>query len=692
MRLLRSNSLAAHITSVVLAASGIALAILVTALLVWDRMSSTVLLQHRLVTLADIVGQTSTAALHYNDKPAASDVLQVLRTEPSVFSACLYDTSDRLFAEYHRQPGAPPCRSDRIGFFAQSSGHRSVLRPVYRHNQRVGMLALTSDLQELDDRRNHLLLLAGGLALLSLTLGGVCGLVLQRRVSQPILNLAKAMREVTSGQALTTRVEASGSDEITQLGHGFNSMLSELERRDLETKGAEAKLQYQASNDALTNLPNRRLFADRLAQTLAQAHREPSMLGLLYIDLDGFKLVNDSLGHIVGDALLCQVAGRLRSRVRQSDTLARVGGDEFTVILVGLKRKEEAALVADSLLDALAKPFVIEGHEITIGASVGISIFPDDATGGTDLMRQADSAMYAAKRNGKNQAMFFRPELGLMVRERLNLENQLRGAMARGEIKIHYQPEFEVSSGRLVRFEALARWFHPTLGLIPPDKFIPIAEDSGLIIPLGNYIMERACSEAAQWQCISPYPVQVAVNVSSIQFNRDSFVEEVVRTLQRTGLDPALLQLELTETVMVGSLEHSAAKMRRLRSLGISLAIDDFGTGYSCLSYLPGLPFDALKIDRSFVRDISSRPETVSMVRSLVGLAHNIGMRVIVEGIEEPQQLQLIREVSANEIQGFLLGRPTPDPISQLREAIREQESKREMESADQPVAEPVPA
>jgi diguanylate cyclase len=388
--------------------------------------------------------------------------------------------------------------------------------------------------------------------------------------------------------------------------------------------------------------------------------------------------VNDSLGHPIGDLLLFQVASRLRSRVRQSDTLARVGGDEFTVILASLHKQEEAALVARSLLDSLAKPFLIEDHEITIGASIGISLFPDHGAAGTDLMQQADSAMYAAKRNGKNQAVYFSSDLGLLVRERMNLETQLRGAVARGEIAVYYQPEFDVASGRLVRFEALARWFHPVLGLIPPVKFIPIAEESGLIVPLGAYIMERACYEASQWQPLAPHPVQIAVNVSSIQFSRDSFEEEVVATLKRTGLKPELLQIELTETVMLGAVERSAEKMRRLRSLGISLAIDDFGTGYSCLSYLPSLPFDALKIDRSFVNGLKSKPEAIAMVHSLVGLAHNIGMRVIVEGIEDSEQLQLIRQLGGNEVQGYLLGRPTSDPGSRLSLAIQEYRSAAE--------------
>ena len=516
------------------------------------------------------------------------------------------------------------------------------------------------------------MVIAGSLALVALAIGGVTGSLLQRRVSRPIFELVRAMEEVRAQGSFAMRVEASGEGEIAMLGRGFNSMLSELERNAEAKRRAEAKLQVQARTDALTGLPNRRLFGEQLAQSLAMARRESRTVGLLYIDLDGFKLVNDSLGHVVGDRLLCDVGSRLQSRVRQSDLLARVGGDEFTVILTALNRREEGDLVAKSLLDILAKPFRIEEHEITIGASIGISIFPDHADTPADLLWQADSAMYAAKRSGRNRAAFFRPELGAMVRERLNLENQLRRAIGQGEIQIHYQPEFEVGTERLVRFEALARWQHPTLGWIPPSKFIPVAEESGLIVPLGAYVMERACMDALQWQQHTIHPVQVAVNVSSVQFNQESFLDEVVDVLKRTALPANLLQIELTETVMMGPVERSAQKLRKLRELGIGLAIDDFGTGYSCLSYLPNLPFDALKIDRSFVQDLDTKPETLALIRSLVGLAHNIGMRVIVEGVENEQQMELIRELAANEIQGFLMGRPTADPLTVLAAHIKE--------------------
>lgn len=666
MRFPGGNSLAYRMKVSALLATSIALATLTVALLLFDSVSSRALLQNRLSTLADVVGQNSTAALSFDDPHAAIEILEALRAEPPVVSACLYDLPGQLFAQYQRQQGAHECP----GVLAQSPpanrDHPSVLRPVMLRGESVGTLRLSSDLQDLEKRRKQLLAVAGLLAVLALVVGGVSGSFLQRKISQPIFEMAQAMDEVTVRKNFAVRVSRSGTDEIRQLGKGFNTMLAELERRETAQKNAEAKLLFQAFNDALTGLPNRRLLSDRLNQLLATARRESRLIALLYIDLDGFKLVNDSLGHALGDALLVQVAIRLQSRVRESDTLARLGGDEFTVVLSHLHNNEEAMKVARSLLDSLQTPFLIEGHQLTISASIGISVFPENAKDASDLLQQADSAMYAAKRDGRNRTTLFTPELGSTVRERLNLENQLRGAIGRGEIEVHYQPEFDVHSNRLTRFEALARWTHPTLGNIPPDKFIPVAEESGLIVTLGAYIMERACIEAVRWQAIAPYPVQVAVNVSSIQFKRDHFVEEVSAILQQTGLRPDLLQLELTETIMLGGVHRAAETMRRLRSLGVSFAIDDFGTGYSCLSYLPALPFNALKIDRSFVKELGVKQQSRAMVNSLIALAHNIGISVIVEGVETAEQLALIKKFGGNEIQGYLMGHPTNDPANKL--------------------------
>src|SRR5581483_11319874 len=400
----RPNSFAHKMTLMALLAVAIAVGAVILSFLTLDTISSRALLQNRLSTLADVVGQNTTAALNFNDPAAAMEALQALQAEPPVLTACLYDMSGQVFAQYQRQRNARSCPADVAQLAPVTGDYSSVVRPVRRHGEPVGTLFLKSDLHDLEKRRKRLLTVAGVLLVFALGIGGVSASFLQRKISTPVSDLARAMHTVTVDENFATRVVVSGTDELAQLGIGFNSMVSELERRERDKRSAEQKLQFQALNDALTGLPNRRLFTDRLTQILALAAREGRTVALLYIDLDGFKLVNDSLGHALGDTLLVQVAERLQSRVRHSDTLARLGGDEFTVILGTLNESKEAKLVAQSLLGVLSEPFVIADHQLTIGASIGISIFPDNAHHAPDLMQQADSAMYAAKREGKNRA------------------------------------------------------------------------------------------------------------------------------------------------------------------------------------------------------------------------------------------------------------------------------------------------
>jgi diguanylate cyclase (GGDEF)-like protein len=523
--------------------------------------------------------------------------------------------------------------------------------------------------------------LAGLLAVVVLAMLAILGRVnqLRRRLSdqdaslkkasestQAIRELSRSMLQVAAQRPFDVQLPESGSEEIAELVDGFNAMLTEMQRRDRAKRDAEARMQHMALVDDLTGLPNRRLLTDRLSHSLAKGRRENRKVALLYIDLDGFKLVNDSHGHGVGDALLGLVAQRMKGRFRQSDTLARIGGDEFTLILDNVQSRSDADHAAEIALDLLKDPFEIEGHSIRISASIGISIFPDHGNEGGQLLRQADCAMFAAKRNGKNRIVQFGDGLGSAARERMMLEGELRHAIANGEITVHYQPEFDLATNTIVRFEALARWMHPSLGPIPPMSFIPIAEETGLIIPLGAYVMEKACADAVIWQSRANRPIQVAVNVSSVQFARDSFLEEVEGTLRRTGLRPSLLQLELTESATLTGVERAADLIRRLTGRGIGVAMDDFGTGYSCLSYLPKLFLDALKLDRSFVTELAVRPETRAFVQSVLSMAHNLHMKVIVEGIETQEQLELMRSLGTNEAQGYYLGRPTPNPMDLL--------------------------
>ncbi len=439
-------------------------------------------------------------------------------------------------------------------------------------------------------------------------------------------------------------------------------------------KRAEEQLQQQARSDVLTGLTNRRFFNEYLATAIARARERQTSLGVLYVDLDGFKIVNETMGHAAGDEILTQAAARLRQAVGGQGVVSRIGGDEFAAIVEGfgdgsahVARVEE---LARNVRAAFLRPFDICGREVHATVSVGISLFPEFARTAPEIVQQADNAMQEAKRQGKNKTLLYTRQLGAAVHERMELENLLRGSLDRGEISVHYQPEFNVKHQSLVCFEALARWTHPMLGSVPPGRFIPVAESCGFIVPLGLWILEQACTRAVSWQK-SGSPVKVAVNVSPVQFFRDDFVPSVKEVLARVGLAPALLQIELTESVMLTSRGPTIKKMYELRAMGVYLAVDDFGSGYSALSYLGRLPFTSLKIGRPFVQDLGEA-HSGRMIETLVALAHNFDMSVVVEGVETDAQMDAVRTFGCDEVQGFLLGRPTPAPECFLEQsAIR---------------------
>ena len=654
------STIGGRITFVILLAISISLGVFTFVIQRAYSRSSIAIIDRHLTALTDVVGQNSSAALDFRDQLAADSVLGRLIVDQPISSACLFDSRGELFSHFLRDTSSVRCPQTSSITNLTDANHRVSDRSIYHLGEKVGSIRLIASTREARDQEEAMLLLSFQVGLISLGIGVFGGWILQRWISKSVVNLSRAMEKVAENGCFDVQVPSQGAQEIAKLASAFNRMLEELDCRG-------KRLHEQSRTDSLTGLPNSRLFTERLAQELAVSQRQETMLGLLFIDLDGFKLVNDSFGHNVGDDLLREVAVRLRNRLRCTDTVARLGGDEFSVILPGIQDRVDAGFVADSLIHSLGAPFILDGVEVSVGASIGIATHKGKINDQTDLLREADSAMYAAKRGGKNRAVHYSPDLDKKTREKLTIENELRAAIRNGDIDVHYQPEFEAESGRLVRFEALARWKHPNLGMIPPDRFIPIAEENGLIHLLGKKVLEKACSDCLKWQELADGPIQVAVNVSALQFNRDGIVDDIHGVLQRTGLAPHLLQIELTESVMVGSLQSSAIKMKRLRALGVSLAIDDFGTGYSCLSYLPGLPFTALKIDRTFVRNLVPGSDNIALVRSVVDMAHRMNMTVIVEGVETVAQQEMMREMGADEMQGYLLGRPSADPIQHLR-------------------------
>jgi len=431
--------------------------------------------------------------------------------------------------------------------------------------------------------------------------------------------------------------------------------------RDITEKmRAEEQIRHMAHYDALTELPNRILLHDRIGQAIAQAQRNQEVLAILFIDLDRFKTVNDSLGHAVGDRLLKTVAGRLESCTRGSDTIARIGGDEFVVLLGNLKEPEDARHVSQKVLDALSEPLTIDGHELKITPSVGICAYPHDGEDVETLMRNADTAMYYAKQMGRNNYQFFTQAMNDAAQQRLVIENDLRHAIERDEFILHYQPQLDLKTGAIIGFEALVRWLHPQRGTVSPSLFIAAAEESGLIGPLGEWVLRQACSEGHAWRNAGHPELQVSVNCSAHQFQRDGFVETVNLVLRETGLPASCLELEITESVIVQRSEEVIARFAALDAMGVRISIDDFGTGYSSLSYLKRFAIHQLKIDQSFVRDISSDPDDAAIVSAIIAISHSLGLKVVAEGVETAEQLAFLRSLGCDGAQGYYFSRPVP--------------------------------
>jgi len=429
--------------------------------------------------------------------------------------------------------------------------------------------------------------------------------------------------------------------------------------RDItDRKVAEERIQFLAYYDALTGLPNRTLLQDRLAKALAGASRRNDKVALLFLDLDGFKIINDSLGHSVGDLLLKQIADRLKRFSRDQDTVARLGGDEFLIVLSDVKDIPDAAVAAERLMDAMTGGFVVQGHPLSVSCSLGISIFPEHGVDGETLIKNADAAMYSAKDNGRNNIQLFTDQMNAQAVERLALESSLRRALEKKELFLVYQPQMDVATGKITGLEALLRWQHPELGLVPPDRFIRIAENSGLIIPIGEWVLRAACSQARRWQDEGIPAVVVAVNVSAVQFRQPGFCELIKRVLEETGLAPQYLGLELTEGLLLADADVTFAVLQDLKAMGLSLAIDDFGTGYSGFSYLRHFWVSKLKIDRSFIRDVAVNPDDAAITAAIISMAKSLRLKAVAEGVENEAQMSFLRAHHCDEIQGYYFSRP----------------------------------
>jgi len=440
--------------------------------------------------------------------------------------------------------------------------------------------------------------------------------------------------------------------------------------RDVSASRAMAQeIAHTAEHDFLTGLPNRLLLNDRIGQAIAFALRHEKQIAILFLDLDGFKYINDSLGHPVGDKILQSIGKRLQKCVRISDTVSRQGGDEFVILISEVDCAEDAVLSARRILEVLAEAHCIDGEYLHVTTSIGVSVYPDDGVDAETLIKNADTAMYQAKDSGRQNYKFFKPDMNVRAVERQSIEEGLRGALQRHEFMLHYQPKIDLTTGAITGAEALIRWTHPKRGSIPPDLFIPIAEESGLILPIGRWVLREACTQVCAWAKAGLPMVHMAVNISAIEFRDANFLENVFAILQETGMDPNFLELEMTESVLMKGAEATEKTLKVLREHGVRLAIDDFGTGYSSLSYLRKFSIDSLKIDRSFIRQITTNPEETTIVSAMISMGQSLKLRVVAEGVETHEELAFLRGHHCDEAQGYHFSRPVrPQQFAKLLE------------------------
>jgi diguanylate cyclase (GGDEF)-like protein len=470
-------------------------------------------------------------------------------------------------------------------------------------------------------------------------------------------------------EQLQASYDADASHRQMLLQANEHLVMATLKAHELaeQVQMARVQLDHLAYHDTLTDLPNRMLLQDRLKQAIEVARRQGSQLAVMFLDLDRFKHINDSLGHAVGDELLVSVAHRLVGCVRQSDTVSRQGGDEFLMLLPDIEHAQQAALFAQKILTALMVPHQAGMQDLHVSVSVGISIYPDDGQDAETLIKSADTAMYHAKENGRDNYKFFKPEMNARAVKRQALEAGLRSALERQEFVLHYQPKINLGSGAVVGVEALIRWQHPTLGLLLPAEFVPIAEDCGLILPIGRWVLREACQQAQAWLQAGLAPISIAVNTSALEFRAKDFINYIRETLDSTGLEAHYLELELTESVLMRDAESTYAVLSALAGLGVKLAIDDFGTGYSSLSYLRQFPIDTLKIDQSFLAQMTNNPDDATIVSAMISMGRSLRQRVIAEGVETKEQFEFLLSQHCDEGQGYYFGRPVlPAVLTQL--------------------------
>lgn len=647
-------------------ASAFAFVLLVAALGIASAIQQVGMMKDRAGANAELIAEFAAPALVDRHRGRAESALAPLASLSEARQGALILAHGEVLAAYQAADAAypvPPLPLPADGSHLSWSGI-DYFHPVWLGKERVGTLMLRFGLDFL-----YLTLLAQlvTLLLVSLLVYAIASRLLDRFnrvVAEPMADLTEAMHRVAVTQDFAYRMPEAGADEIGDLARGFNHMLDEIQHRDERLaaelrlrREAEEQLESLAKYDPLTGLPNRHLFNETLALTLDRARKLGHPVALMFLDLDDFKVVNDSLGHEAGDQLLQALARRFQHVLRAGDLMSRLGGDEFTAVLDPAPDPAQVALVAAMLIETIAEPVQVGDHRLVVSASIGISLFPQDGDDVATLVRSADTAMYAAKTGGRNGYQFFTADMNEQVHKRLRYESLLRQALDGDELFVVYQPQVVLRTGYVVGVEALVRWRHPELGLIPPTDFIPIAEQSGLIGAIGVQVLEKACTQARAWHD-QGFPLLISVNVSVRQLSLRHFVDDVLGVLQRTGLPPTALVLEVTESCLMEKVEETLATLHTLKGHGIALSVDDFGTGYSSMAHLKRFPEAELKVDQSFVRSLPDSEADAAIVRATVTMAECLGMSTIAEGVETAEQARSLADFGCKYGQGYHFARP----------------------------------
>ena len=680
------------LTILIVTISTVSLLLASVAFITSDRINSQQTTGKNLHTMAEIIAANSSAALLFRDAMAAQETLGFLNAQQHIQAAVIYGMDETVFASY-RKPGLAiefpdtDIQTETILFWVN---HVELFAHINYEGEQIGIVYLRSDMKAIHDRLVWFLGIVAAVLLMSVLVTFVLSTKLQRIITDPLLRLSAIARQIRTENNYSLRVSGENEDELGNLITDFNAMLDVIQSRDnelmehramleervmqrtseLEIANAELatsksqaeavakRMEYHAHHDGLTGLPNRLLLNDRITAELAHARRQQGKLALLFLDLDRFKIINDSLGHAVGDQLLRVIARRLGNCVRDEDTVARLGGDEFMVLLPRISGSSDAGRIARKVIDCLVNPISCNGHELHITTSVGISIFPHDGTDAETLIKHADISMYRAKELGRNKAIYYTAEMNAGSRKQLALENSLRQAVGKNQLKLFYQPKIDIVKNTIVGVEALLRWEHPTMGMISPVEFIPIAEDTGMIIPIGEWVLNTAFTQLQQWHQAGYPDLSMAVNISSAQLSRPGLEDVVAQALQAAGVDACMAELEITENAAIENLEPAIAILEKLKNTGVSIAMDDFGTGYSSLSYLRQLPIDVVKIDQSFVRGIPDNHEDILIAQAIIAMTRSLNLSLVVEGIENVKQLNFFRQQGCNIVQGFLFSKP----------------------------------